>query len=148
MTGARRWRNVPVPEWHVAGLLGGGALHGLRPWSLPIDRPAGLAVGSVLLFVSLVVVGWSVRAVGRQPIDSPETLVTGGPYRYSRNPMYVGWTALYVGIALLVDAVWPLVLLPAVAVLTHRTVRREERRLAERFEGEYRAYRDRVRRYL
>lgn len=147
MTGASRWRNVPVPEWHVAGLLGSGVFHGLRPWSLPIDRPAGIAVGSLLVFVGLVVVGWSVRVVGRQPIDAPETLVTTGPYRYSRNPMYVGWTALYVGIASIADAAWPLVLLPAVAVPTHRTVRREERRLAERFD-DYAAYRERVRRYL
>lgn len=148
MTDASRWRNVPVPEWHVAGLVGGGVLHWLRPWFLPIDRPAGMAVGSVLVFGGLVLVGWSVHVVGRQPIDAPETLVTTGPYRYSRNPMYVAWTALYVGIASIADAVWPLALLPAVAVLTHRTVRREERRLAERFEGDYAAYRERVRRYL
>lgn len=147
MAGPSRWRNVPVPEWHVAGLLGGGVLHGLRPWPLPIDRPAGIAVGSVLVFVGLVLVGWSVRVVGRQSIDAPETLVTSGPYRYSRNPMYVAWTALYVGIASIAHVAWPLVLLPAVAVLTHRTVRREERRLAERFD-DYAAYRERVRRYL
>jgi protein-S-isoprenylcysteine O-methyltransferase Ste14 len=148
MTGASRWGNVPVPEWHVAGLLGGGLLHWLRPWALPIDRSAGFVIGSGLVFLGLVLIGWSVRAVGHQSIDAPETLVTTGPYRYSRNPMYVAWTALYVGLALVADAAWPLALLPAVAALTHRTIRREERTLAERFGGDYAAYRERVRRYL
>lgn len=81
-------------------------------------------------------------------IGSPTGLVTGGPYRYSRNPMYVGWTALYIGIALVVESAWPLVFLPAIVVLVHRAVRREERALAERFGGGYAAYRERVRRYL
>lgn len=62
--------------------------------------------------------------------------------------MYVAWTALYVGIASTADVAWPLVLLPVVAVVTHRTVRREERRLAERFEDDYATYCERVRRYL
>lgn len=148
MTAAWRWRNVPVPEAHVAGLLVGGVLHVLRPWSLPVEPPPALAVGSVLVVVGLVLVGWSVRVVGRQSIDSAETLVTTGPYQYSRNPMYVGWTALYVGIVLVSDTVWPLVILPAIAVLTHRTVRREERALDARFGAEYRDYRRAVRRYL
>lgn len=148
MTEMGRWRNVPVPEWHVAGLLGGGVLHGLRPWSLPIDRLAGLVGGSVLVFVGLVVVGWSVRTVGRQLTDSAETLVTTGPYRFSRNPMYVGWTGLYLGLALLADTVWPLVLFPAVALLVHRQVRQEERALQRRFGRAYESYRERVRRYL
>lgn len=148
MTAAWRWRNVPVPEAHVAGLLGGGVLHVLRPWSLPIDPTAGLSVGSVLVFVGLVLVGWSVSVVGRQPIDSPTTLVTVGPYRYSRNPMYVGWTVGYLGVAVLADTTWPLALLPVVVGLVHRDVRREERALAARFGAEYRDYRAAVRRYL
>jgi len=44
--------------------------------------------------------------------------------------MYVGWTVLYVGIALVLNTAWPLVLLPVVIMLTHRSVLREERRLS------------------
>ena len=62
--------------------------------------------------------------------------------------MYVGWTVLYVGIALVLNTAWPLVLLPVVIMLTHRSVLREERRLAERFGVEFAQYRAAVRRYL
>lgn len=132
----------------MAGLLGGGVLHALRPWSLTIDPPATLALGSSLVFVGLVLVSWSVSVVGRQPIDSPATLVTAGPYRYSRNPMYVGWTVGYLGLTVLADTTWPLALLPVVVALVHRDVRQEERALDERFGAEYRDYRRAVRRYL
>lgn len=143
-----RWANVPVPQAHLAGLVVGGMLGLWWPLGLPLERSLALGIGTVLALTGASVGALAVRAAGRVDIASPTGLVTGGPYRYSRNPMYVGWTALYVGIALVLEAAWPLVLLPAVAVLTHRAVRREERALAERFSGDYAAYRERVRRYL
>lgn len=143
-----RWANVPVPEAHLAGLVMGGAIGFWRPLGLPLERPLTLALGAVLSLAGAAISAWAVRAAGRVDVASPTGLVTGGPYRYSRNPMYVGWTTLYVGVALVAQTAWPLVLLPAVAVLTHRQVRREERALAKRFDGDYAAYRERVRRYL
>lgn len=143
-----RWANVPVPQAHLAGLVIGGALGLWWPLGLPLERSLALALGAVLSLAGAAVGAWAVRAAGRVNIASPTGLVIGGPYRYSRNPMYVGWTALYIGITLVVESAWPLVFLPAVAVLTHRTVRREERVLAKRFGGDYAAYRERVRRYL
>jgi protein-S-isoprenylcysteine O-methyltransferase Ste14 len=62
--------------------------------------------------------------------------------------MYVAWTLIYVGVAFVVNTTWPLVLLPAVLLLTHRTVLREEGDQERRFGAEYRDYKDRVRRYL
>lgn len=116
-------------------------------WGCPSSSGLALALGAALSLAGAAVGAWAVRTAGRLDIASPTGLVTGGPYRYSRNPMYVGWTALYVGIALVADAAWPLVILPAVAVMTHRTVRREEWALAERFGGDYASYRERARRY-
>lgn len=147
-TGGWRWQNLPVPVAHVGGLVVGGALEWLRPWPLAVDAVLGLAIGGSLLLAGLVVVGWSVLAAGRQEIEAPTVLVTGGPYRYSRNPMYVGWTGLYFGVALLAHTAWPLVLFPAVAMLVHRVVRREERGLSRQFGDAYRVYRRAVRRYL
>jgi protein-S-isoprenylcysteine O-methyltransferase Ste14 len=77
--------------------------------------------------------------------DQPTlALVTDGAFRFSRNPLYLAATGLYVGVALLVDALWPLVLLiPMLAV-----VAREERYLEAKFGDAYRAYKARVRRWL
>jgi protein-S-isoprenylcysteine O-methyltransferase Ste14 len=62
--------------------------------------------------------------------------------------MYVGWTMVYLGVALMAGSRWLLTLLPAVLAYTHRTVLREERSLETRFGRDYRQYRERVRRYL
>lgn len=115
-----RWSNVPVPEPHVAGLL----------------------VGSPL------VVGWATRAMGAVDAADPGAMVTDGPHAHSRNPMYVAWTGVYAGVALIVNSVWLLVLLPAVVVATHRTIRREERSLEVALGEVYRACLRDVRRYV
>lgn len=143
-----RWRNVPVPEPHVGGLLAGGVLHLVRPWPLTSGEWVTWAIGGLLLLAGTTVVAWSVVAVGRQTVAAPTSPVTAGPYRYSRNPMYVGWTALYIGVATLANTAWPVVLVPIVALFVHRTVRREEHALDRRFGEEYRAYRREVRRYV
>jgi protein-S-isoprenylcysteine O-methyltransferase Ste14 len=82
--------------------------------------------------------------------DQPTlAVVTDGPFRYSRNPLYLGLTGLYVGVTLLADALWPLVLLgPLLGVVQRGVVRREERYLAAKFGAPYLAYQARVRRWL
>lgn len=143
-----RWRNVPVPEPHVGGLLAGAILHVGWPWPLRLAGPHRWVLGAALLLLGLGIVGTAVRSVGRQDVSSPSSLVTTGPYRYSRNPMYVGWTALYLGCTAVIDTAWPLVLAPLVAVAVHRAVRREEQLLERRFGEAYRSYRRTVRRYV
>ncbi|MCP5804263.1 isoprenylcysteine carboxylmethyltransferase family protein, partial [Klebsiella pneumoniae] len=77
------------------------------------------------------------------------SLIEEGPYRLSRNPLYVGLLALYLGIALVVPTVWGLLLLPAAVLLVWwGAIRPEERFLHERFGEPYDAYRRRVRRWL
>jgi protein-S-isoprenylcysteine O-methyltransferase Ste14 len=76
-------------------------------------------------------------------------LVAAGPFRFSRNPLYVALTLVYVALALLTNALWVLVLIVPVLFVTHYgVVRREERYLEAKFGDAYRAYRSRVRRYL
>lgn len=101
-----------------------------------------------MIGIGLLLIGWAVRTIGDQESQDPAALVTTGPYAVSRNPMYVGWTALYLGIALVLNTVWLFVLLPAVLATCHRVVRREERSLEREFGDGYRAYRREVRRYL
>ena len=76
-------------------------------------------------------------------------LVTGGPFRFSRNPLYLSLTTLYLGITLYFDALWLLIMLVPVLAFVHwRIVLREERYLEARFGDAYRAYKARVRRWF
>jgi protein-S-isoprenylcysteine O-methyltransferase Ste14 len=76
-------------------------------------------------------------------------LVTEGPFRYSRNPIYVALTLLYVGVALLINALWILLLVvPAVLVLRYGVIAREEAYLTRKFGDAYRQYTTQVRRWL
>jgi protein-S-isoprenylcysteine O-methyltransferase Ste14 len=84
-----------------------------------------------------------------QPWRPATALVVTGPYRFSRNPMYVGATLFYIGISFWVNSLWPLLLLPVVLVIMSRgVIAREEAYLERLFGDEYRSYRSRVRRWL
>ena len=76
-------------------------------------------------------------------------VVTDGPFRFTRNPLYVAATGVYLGVALWVDGLVPLLLaVPMMAILHWGVVRREERYLAAKFGEPYREYRSRVRRWF
>src|SRR6185436_11333149 len=93
------------------GLFGGTLLLGLLlHWFMPHRvmpaLPARL-IGAVLLVGSLMLAGWGRRTMegGGTNVDprQPATaIVTGGPFRYSRNPLYIALTAFYLGVTLLV----------------------------------------------
>lgn len=147
---ARRWQsaNIPVPESHVAGLIVGFALQQIASRQLPVSRRNALIAGSSAIFSNILIIGWAVRTLGRIDSRDPAELVTNGPYRFSRNPMYVAWTGLYVGLGLLFRSFWVLFLTPFVAFAVHVTVRREETELARSFGESYRAYQRNVPRYF
>jgi protein-S-isoprenylcysteine O-methyltransferase Ste14 len=88
---------------------------------------------------------------GTNVIPNQPTLaiVTDGPFRYTRNPLYIGATLAYTGLALIFNSFWPLLLLPALLMVIHwGVVRREERYLEAKFGTLYLAYKDRVPRWL
>jgi protein-S-isoprenylcysteine O-methyltransferase Ste14 len=145
---AWRWGNVPIPEAHLAGLGTGILLQVVRPWHLPWPGWIGQAGGWPLLLAGLWLGAWAVRAAAGVDLERPDQLVDSGPYAASRNPMYVAWTAGYVGAALVAGTAWPLLLLPVVLVVTQVVVLREERSLERRFGDAYRSYKTSVRRYL
>jgi protein-S-isoprenylcysteine O-methyltransferase Ste14 len=90
----------------------------------------------------------TVRAASDVDLERPSTLISAGPYAISRNPMYVGWTLLYLGSALVTRSAWMIASVPVVAGVTHREVLREEHTLEGAFEEEYARYKRLVRRYL
>lgn len=143
-----RWANIPLPEPHLIGVFTSTALHLIRPWRLPGSSWHHTNVGYVFLGAGGVISAAAVRAASDVDLERPSTLVRTGPYALSRNPMYVGWTLLYLGGALLTRNAWMVASLPVVAGLIHRDVLREERTLEEVFGENYVRYRKRVRRYL
>jgi protein-S-isoprenylcysteine O-methyltransferase Ste14 len=143
-----RWRNVPLPEAHLAVLAIGVILKFLLPWTLVPSRWIAHAVGWPLVLVGLTLAASAVRASSHVDVERPSEIVVGGPYGISRNPMYLGWHFLYVGIAFVLDTGWLLALLSGVLLLTHLVILREERHLERRFGDRYLRYKARVRRYL
>ena len=91
---------------------------------------------------------WAVRAASDADLERPSALVSTGPYARSRNPMYVGWTLLYIGAALITRNAWMLFSLPLVGGVIHGEVLREEHALEGAFRKEYFRYRKQVRRYV
>jgi protein-S-isoprenylcysteine O-methyltransferase Ste14 len=142
------WHNVPLPEGHLAALAAGLMLQKRMPLGGSMPAIMRRAIGPLVAMLGVLVTAWAVEAVRGVDVTAPETLVTHGPYARSRNPMYVGWTVMYVGVALTGGSRWLLILLPGALAYTHVAVLREERRLEGRFGLEYRSYRGRVRRYL
>jgi protein-S-isoprenylcysteine O-methyltransferase Ste14 len=146
--------HFPPPFVYAGGLLAGWILHRWRPLfiaSEPWVRDAGAIAGIVVwlaLFLSALVTFRRARTT-LIPNRPAAAFVTTGPYRLTRNPMYVSLVALYVGVTFMINSWWPLILLPLVVLTIDRMViTREERYLASAFPGEFEAYTQRVRRWL
>jgi protein-S-isoprenylcysteine O-methyltransferase Ste14 len=145
---------VPPPVYALAGL---GAAFLLQrwlppPWPVPLAaRVAGVVVAALAIALAL----WAVRSLFRHrtPLDPyrPTTaIVQDGPYRRSRNPIYLAFGFGVLGIGLAAGWWWSVGTAPAVLVALDRlvVVRREERYLAGKFGAVFAAYRTRVRRWL
>jgi protein-S-isoprenylcysteine O-methyltransferase Ste14 len=140
------WGRLPLPAEHAVGMVAGLLLqrHAGR-----CRLPAAAApVGWPLVAAGVTLNVWAVAARGGEAIEHPALLVTSGPQARTRNPMYVGWTLIHVGVGLLARSPWVLAAWPVSFGLVHRSVLREERGLAQRFGQEFTEYRTRVPRYV
>ena len=146
---AWRWQNIPIPEVHVAGTVAAVAIHVVAGWRVFEASIMTLGVGVACILVGLLLATWAVHASGGESIERRSELITDGPFRFSRNPMYVGWDLLYVGIGLVLVSPSFAALLPLILATNHcRDIRREEVELGHRFGDAYARYQSRVRRYL
>ena len=147
----RTWlSNFPIPEYHLAFLAVGLVLNF---WSLTslsfaggvVSDAAGLACVNLAFAIAI----WSTASFGSDTTTESATLHVDGPYRITRNPMYVAWTLLVVGTGLFLGSWWLLGAALLASVVTHwRVVLGEEAVLLGRFGDEYEAYRRTVRRWL
>jgi protein-S-isoprenylcysteine O-methyltransferase Ste14 len=143
---------APPPLIYAGPWLAGGLLDRLLP--LP-QLPRGLRLlGFLPLAAGLALGGSFIAAMYRagtpvDPREAPSTLVTKGPFSYTRNPGYLGLALAYLGGALIAGSRWELVFLPAALLTIDRgVIRREERYLEERFGSSYLDYVGRVRRWV
>lgn len=143
MTGL--WSRIPVPEQHVVGLVIGVVVDRATRRRLP---RAAVVAGAPLVAGGLVVIVAAVAARGPGTLERPDRLVTRGPYAWSRHPMYVAWSILHLGLALVLRSPGALMAWPVSAAVLHREVLDEEAALAVRFGTEYERYADSVPRYL
>jgi protein-S-isoprenylcysteine O-methyltransferase Ste14 len=146
---------VPPPLLFVIPIVAAAILGSKWPWPIA-DRRSLLVLGGVVMIVAGIAVGlasvYSFRKASTTilPAGRPTTAIVGsGPYRFTRNPMYVAMACAYIGISLVLNNLWALVLLPvAVIVVDTFVIRREERYLTAKFGEPYREYCARVRRWL
>ena len=145
---------VHPPLFFLSALLL-GALIDDRVWPLPIfghDYWRWLGLIPALLGFAIAMTGR--RAMVRHgtnviPTQPTTAIVETGPFRFTRNPLYLGLTLFYIGLSLLLNTCWSLFLLIPVWLVMHfAVVRREEAYLERKFGQTYIAYRQRVRRYL
>ena len=119
-----------------------------------LPRLLAALLGSVLVVVAVVVFAYAIRQFqsARTPVpgNKPTTvIVRTGPYRFSRNPIYVAFSLFQLGIASWVNSVWLIAtLIAAVALMTAVVIPREERYLERRFGADYLDYKRSVRRWL
>ena len=124
-------------------------------WPLPfLARLLTALLGSVLVVVAVVVFSYSIQTFQTAgtpvPGNKPTTvIVRTGPYRFSRNPIYLAFSIFQLGIASWVNSVWLIAtLISAVALMVSVVIPREERYLERRFGADYVDYKRSVRRWL
>lgn len=144
------------PALLLAIIVGGGLLQ----WAAPLGILGGFGqtwrnvAGIGLLLIGIVLTRAGARTLisrgtNVNPLKPAVALATGGIYRFSRNPMYVGGGPLMLGLAILFGVDWiPILMVPGFLLLHFGIVRREEQYLVGKFGEEYRRYCAQVPRYV
>lgn len=126
-------------------------------WPIPPAHPQGAALfyaGGVILALAvgagaLLVSNFLQRRTTLNPFGAPAVFIERGPYRFSRNPMYVAIVVAYVGGMLMFGSAWPLLtLLAPIVILNNVVIPFEETSMVARFGQSYRDYCARVRRWI
>jgi protein-S-isoprenylcysteine O-methyltransferase Ste14 len=158
---------APPPVIYLGFLLIGWGLAelGARPDAVEVglgwlaagfglEMPVRRGVALTLIVGGLLLDGMAAglfrrRGTAVEPWKPSTVLINEGPYRFSRNPIYLGFAITYVGLAIAMDSwVALLLLLPCLAVVDRFVIAREERYLSAKFGAAYDAYREKVRRWL
>lgn len=152
---ARRPRTLILPPApYAVALVGGWWLD--RNWvALPLGfEAAAQPLAWLALGIGSALFAWTLWTFARHrttvnPYGGASALCTGGPFRFSRNPIYLGDWFILAGVALLLETLWPLAFAPLIwTMLRFGVIRHEEAHLEAKFGDAYRAYKARVRRWI
>jgi protein-S-isoprenylcysteine O-methyltransferase Ste14 len=144
---------VRPPLVYLGAIALGLVLHFAWPMRL-VSRAVSVPLGGTAVLVAVALFLSSVRAFRAADTPVPgnrptTTIVRTGPYRCSRNPIYLSFSLLQLGVAIWVNSLWLLVtLMPAVGLMSFVVIPREEQYLEARFPSDYLPYKASVRRWL
>ena len=143
----------PPPLIYLGFLLAGFGLDYYLPMPLLpglVQYPIGIAlITAGFLPAMLAMRGFRRAGTATRPNKPATAIVSDGPFRYTRNPMYLGLTTTYVGIAIAGDSLLVLLLLiPVLVIMRRAVIDREEKYLEAKFGEEYLRYKASVRRWL
>jgi len=147
---------APPPLIYGLPLVAGWYMNRRDPFPV---MPAEYAEYAWWIGVALIAIGvvLGIAAFGQflrkrtsvMPYKPTTAIIRSGPFRITRNPVYLAMTLGYIGAALMLNTMWPLLLLPLVLLVVHRgVIMREERYLEQKFGDEYNSYKMSVRRWI
>jgi protein-S-isoprenylcysteine O-methyltransferase Ste14 len=144
---------IPAPFIHLTFILLGLLLQRVQPWPLTSPNVAwwlGAVLVTLVSIVSFLSSFEFARAGTSMLPNRPSShLITRGPYRFSRNPIYLSLAMVHFGIGIWLNSGWLAIsVLPCIPILDRFLIQREERYLEQRFGQEYRDYAARVRRWI
>jgi protein-S-isoprenylcysteine O-methyltransferase Ste14 len=150
-----RPRTLILPPAPYAGAMLGGWWLDRHQLALPLELGAALdPLGWLLVGIGLALLSWTLWTFARHrttvnPYLGASALCTSGPFRFSRNPIYLGDWFILLGVSLLLNTLWPLAFAPLIWImLRFGVIRHEEAHLEAKFGDAYRDYKTRVRRWL
>lgn len=147
-------RFLPPPVLFMFCFAAASLAERARPWPVALDHRAGLGIGVAILVVAASFGSWAFREMWRhhtpiEPGHVPKKLVTTGPFRITRNPLYVTLVLILAATGFMMQSAWFFAAAAALVLLLDRLViTREERVIREHFGEEYAAYVARVRRWV
>jgi len=143
---------IRPPFVYLATILLGLVVHFFWPAQL-LPASVGVPIGVIAVLAAAAFFIAAVRTLRKAGTPVPgnrptTTIVRTGPFRFSRNPIYLAFTLIQLGLAAWINSLWLLLtLLPALALM-EVVIRREERYLEARFPSEYLPYKRTVRRWV
>ncbi len=142
------------PLFFFGCLLVGWGMGFLHPLAMGLSLAIRVGMSLLLLLLAVGCGGWGLHTFRRSgttpdPNGTASALLTSGPFRFSRNPLYLALSATLASLALLLDSAWVLGMVPVLVLLLDRLViAREEAQLRNLFGDDYAAYMERVRRWF
>ena len=141
------------PFIYLGAIALGLLLHFAWPVRL-VSRAVGGPLGGTAVLVAVALFLWAVRTFRTTGTPVPgnrptTTIVRRGPYRWSRNPIYLSFSLLQLGVAFWINSLWLFItLIPAVVLMSFVVIPREEHYLERSFPSDYLPYKASVRRWL